>query len=876
MRLVTHGLEGYGFENTCNNDKNLSKIQLEHEKKDELVAVVMKVVHELDCMMVVKEIENELLEEVEKLEWWFEQDIDDEEEEDEEDEDGGETGSKGKKVMNELSFYKMEMDEVSERYIAPCFVNVLEAYDGEINLAFDENLISNEYTMKLCLDYKDIGPSLLAGDHLTQEEATKEALAIRISQNFALLEEKEKVELDGKIVKEEEEAVKRIKGEALKEKDDPEAFIFPIRLEGKVNENALADTGLDITTMPYRIYETLGREEMKKGVTTIIDKFIILDIPINRDAPIVVSRGFMYTIAESDSDDEEEYQIKRNNFEATIYDLKPAPYLNCNDPSDQSLALHAVINLFRKISVWKKAVTFLGSLLMPLKHVKGKPDYKTMGTHDDEVGSSRSKHSRQHETMDKVLLPQAHHEFLLWEGYSQEVKSRYNTRLANLLPRYICSPCVVNWVVLNMMGCDGEINDMLRIRLCEAGSDVEILTSVAWIRAFNINEPIYTKICHEFYSTYEFDKVCADDELQTKKIIKFRFSGHAHSLTLLEFARRLGLYQAAELDEEGFNIYFEGGLRSDEHFNAQDYWLSISREENHSLSRSHASTIKYPVLRVIHKMIIYGFCQRTTGYDKFQKNELWLLIMFHAKLQNGYANASWLIARWMKRKGDDDVLRSLIALVYCKDLDTTTLRELIDSKGRLIPEDPQHGVPRVSIPRPPRASMQDLYDRIVPRAFVPSVLHVWLNFTHTYVTLSDHTGLLYVIPIQQGYSVSKLAEIFQQEIIRLHGTPTSIVSDRDPRFTSRFWKGLQNAWGTRLKFSTGFHPETDGQTERTIQTREDMLRSCTLEWTGNWDEYLCLVEFAYNNSWHASIKGAPFELLYGRKCRARNSWLHYG
>nr|GFC64008.1 putative nucleotidyltransferase, ribonuclease H [Tanacetum cinerariifolium] len=97
--------------------------------------------------------------------------------------------------------------------------------------------------------------------------------------------------------------------------------------------------------------------------------------------------------------------------------------------------------------------------------------------------------------------------------------------------------------------------------------------------------------------------------------------------------------------------------------------------------------------------------------------------------------------------------------------------------------------------------------------------------------------------------------------------PTTIVSDRDPYFSSRFWKGLQNAWGTRLKFSTAFHPETDGESERTIQTLEDMLRSCALEWTGNWYEYLCLVEFAYNNNWHASIKAAPYEILYGRKCR---------
>ncbi|GJY82954.1 hypothetical protein Tco_0496330 [Tanacetum coccineum] len=141
-----------------------------------------------------------------------------------------------------------------------------------------------------------------------------------------------------------------------------------------------------------------------------------------------------------------------------------------------------------------------------------------------------------------------------------------------------------------------------------------------------------------------------------------------------------------ELDEEGFNVYFEGGLRSDEHFNAQEYWLSISREDKLGLSRSHTFTIS-PVLRVIHKMITYGLCQRTTGYDKIQKNDLWLLSMFDARHQNEYANVAWLIAR-KARVLTDDVIRSMSALNYCRDLDTTTLRELIDSEGRLIREDP--------------------------------------------------------------------------------------------------------------------------------------------------------------------------------------------
>ncbi|GKC59496.1 hypothetical protein Tco_1087094 [Tanacetum coccineum] len=229
--------------------------------------------------------------------------------------------------------------------------------------------------------------------------------------------------------------------------------------------------------------------------------------------------------------------------------------------------------------------------------------------------------------------------------------------------------------------------------LCEAGSDEEIFTSVAWIRAFNINEPIYAELCHEFYLTYE-----ADDKLQTKKIIKFRLSVRSHSLTLLEFAQRLGLYQAVKLEEKGFNVYFEGSLRSDKYFIAQDYWLSISHEENLGLSRSHTSTIKNLILRVIHKMITYGLCQRMTRYDKVQKNDLWLLSMFDARHQNGVLT--------------EDVVRSLSALIYCRDLDMITLRDLINSEGKLIPEDPQPGVPRVGILRPPRASMQDLYDRM--------------------------------------------------------------------------------------------------------------------------------------------------------------------
>ncbi|GJU93962.1 hypothetical protein Tco_1318718 [Tanacetum coccineum] len=462
---------------------------------------------------------------------------------------------------------------------------------------------------------------------------------------------KDKVELDGKIIKEEEEAVKRIKSEALKEKDDPGAFIFPIRLEGLVNKNALANTGSDIYTMPYRIYEQLGREEMKKvdrGITMInhtqteamgILTNVLCQLLVGDSCIRLVSERLFSTFdgfchqtfhaarsdvmrnAKSDSDDEEEYHIKRNKFGASIYGPKPAPYLNCNDPAERSLAIQ-----------------------IPLKHVNWKPDYKGSYTKEEEATGQWCTEIRLTDPYGNIYL----------QGFTTKKTDRKLSKYHKLSD--IMSP---NWYCFHkstMRSCYGkdvaemqslEIDDMLRIRLHEAGMNEEIFTSMAWIKAFNINEPIYAELCHKFYSTYEFDKVCADDELQTKKIIKFRLGGRAHR-----------------------------GLRSDEHFNAQEYWLSISREENLGLSRSHTSTIRNPILRVIHKMITYGLYQRTTGVLT------------------------------------EDVVKILSASIYYRDLDTITLRDLIDSEGKLIPEDPQPGVPVVGIPRSPRTSMQDLYDRM--------------------------------------------------------------------------------------------------------------------------------------------------------------------
>ncbi|KAI3755175.1 hypothetical protein L1987_54970 [Smallanthus sonchifolius] len=107
--------------------------------------------------------------------------------------------------------------------------------------------------------------------------------------------------------------------------------------------------------------------------------------------------------------------------------------------------------------------------------------------------------------------------------------------------------------------------------------------------------------------------------------------------------------------------------------------------------------------------------------------------------------------------------------------------------------------------------------------------------------------------------MDKLAQLYVNEIVTLHGVPLSIVSDRDSRFTSRFWKSFQKSLGMKLNLSTTYHPQTDGQSEKTIQTLEDMLRACVIDFGGSWDDHLPLMEFSYNN-----IQAAPFEGLYDR------------
>ncbi|GJZ41515.1 putative reverse transcriptase domain-containing protein, partial [Tanacetum coccineum] len=118
--------------------------------------------------------------------------------------------------------------------------------------------------------------------------------------------------------------------------------------------------------------------------------------------------------------------------------------------------------------------------------------------------------------------------------------------------------------------------------------------------------------------------------------------------------------------------------------------------------------------------------------------------------------------------------------------------------------------------------------------------------------------------------------LYLNRIVARHGIPVLIIYDRDGRFTSNFWKSFQKALGADISMSTAYHPETDGQSERTIQTLEDMLCACVIDFGKGWVKHLPLAEFLYNNSYHASIKAAPYEALYGRKCQSPVCWVEVG
>jgi hypothetical protein len=145
-----------------------------------------------------------------------------------------------------------------------------------------------------------------------------------------------------------------------------------------------------------------------------------------------------------------------------------------------------------------------------------------------------------------------------------------------------------------------------------------------------------------------------------------------------------------------------------------------------------------------------------------------------------------------------------------------------------------------------------------------------------WVIIDRLTKVAHFLPVRTTHKGQELAELYIAQIVSLHGVPKVIVSDRGTQFTSRFWTKLHEAMGTKLSFSTGYHPQTGGQTERVNRFLEYMLRACVLSYGSKREDCLPFAEFSYNNSYQASLQMAPFEALYGHKCRTLLNWSETG
>jgi hypothetical protein len=150
------------------------------------------------------------------------------------------------------------------------------------------------------------------------------------------------------------------------------------------------------------------------------------------------------------------------------------------------------------------------------------------------------------------------------------------------------------------------------------------------------------------------------------------------------------------------------------------------------------------------------------------------------------------------------------------------------------------------------------------------------GFDSICVIVDRLTKIAHFLPVKTDHPVVVYAQLYIARILSLHGVPKTIVSDCGQQFVSKFWRELHKSLGTKLLHSSTYHPQTSGQTERVNQILEDMLRACVLEFPQKWDDYLPLAEFSYNNSYQESIKTAPFEAMYGRRCHTTLNWSEPG
>ncbi|GJS49716.1 putative reverse transcriptase domain-containing protein [Tanacetum coccineum] len=229
-----------------------------------------------------------------------------------------------------------------------------------------------------------------------------------------------------------------------------------------------------------------------------------------------------------------------------------------------------------------------------------------------------------------------------------------------------------------------------------------------------------------------------------------------------------------------------------------------------------------------------------------------------------------------KRLEDIPVVREFLE-VFLEDLPGLPPIRQVEFQIDLIPgAAPVARAPYILAP----SEMQELSNQLQELADRGSSVYSKIDLRSGYHQLrvrdEDFPKTAFRMRLQRSIQFIRTFRLYIKEIVSRHGVPISIISDRDSHFTSRFWQSIQSALGTQLDMSTTYHLENDGQSKRTIQTLEYMLRACVIDFGKGWERHLPLVEFSYNNSYHASIKVTPFEALYGRKYQSPVCWAKVG
>nr|GEV42278.1 retrovirus-related Pol polyprotein [Tanacetum cinerariifolium] len=517
----------------------------------------------------------------------------------------------GKKETKAMFFHKMDTEEISDRFVAPCFISGFEAYDGEVNLGVEENMISNEFTVKLCLDHEvkrrskvvkkelimDLRGEIYFMKFIINLEEDNVEPGVVFGRSFLCLTKAIAdfgtgtvtvyPELDPSLVscKEEEkigddwdlllddldfgdishiEGVNVLQFVSLIEKDDPGAFMILIRLEGKINLNALADTGSDINTMPYRIYKELGRED------------------VHNKSP--------------------EFHRAANN-----------------GGKKETKAM-----FFHKMDTEEISDRFVAPCF-----ISGFEAY------DGEVNLGVEENMISNEFTVKLCL-------------DHEVKRRSKVVKKELIMDLRGEIYFMKFII-NLEEDNVEPGVVFgRSFLCLTKAIADFGTGTV---------TVYPELDPSLVSCKEEEKIGDDWDLLLDDL-DFGDISHIEGVNVLQFVSKteLDTTESDSDDEEEYVIQrnkFGASIHGPKPASPEStsvlgenrctlpcFQETMETHDDEAGSSRPKRSRQYETVK-----------ERTTGYDKIQKHDLWLLSMFDARHQNGYANVAWLIARWMKRKG---------------------------------------------------------------------------------------------------------------------------------------------------------------------------------------------------------------------------------